>query len=301
MDARVEVRDFLTSRRARISPDQAGLATYGEKRRVPGLRRAEVAMLAGMSVEYYTQLERGNLAGASESVLEALARALQLDEAERAHLFDLARASSTPGHADRKPTRAKIRPSIYRVLDALTAPAYVRNSRMDVLAANQLCFALYADILSPQTLPQNLARFVFLDPRANEFFLDWNTVADDTAAALRTEAGRNPLDRGLSDLVGELATRSEAFGSRWARHNVRFHRTASKRIHNKIVGELELTGDALELPGDGLTLITYTAPADSEAQERLGFLASWSRSPAQVEATNLTKDRATTSSDPDQA
>lgn len=300
MDARAEVRDFLTSRRARITPDRAGLATYGEKRRVPGLRRAEVAMLAGMSVEYYTQLERGNLAGASESVLEALARALQLDEAERAHLFDLAHATGSP-NTDRKTARPKVRPSIYRVLEALNTPAYLRNSRMDILAANQMCFALYADILTPQDLPLNLARFVFLDPRAGAFFLDWDSVADDTAAALRTEAGRNPLDRGLSDLVGELATRSEAFGSRWARHNVRFHRTAPKRIHSKIVGELELTGDALELPGDGLTLITYTAAADSHAQEQLGFLASWSSSPARIQVENLSKDRAGTSSDPDQA
>jgi transcriptional regulator with XRE-family HTH domain len=278
MDPRAEVRDFLTSRRARITPEQAGLATYGEKRRVPGLRRTEVAMLAGMSVEYYTQLERGNLGGASETVLEALARALQLDEAEQAHLFDLARAASNTPKAGRGTARPKIRPSIYRVLDALTAPAYVRNNRMDILAANQMCFALYADILTPPALPLNLARFIFLDPHATEFFLDWDTVADDTVSALRIEAGHSPLDRSLSDLVGELATRSDAFRTRWARHNVRFHRSAPKRIHNKVVGELQLTGDALELPGDGLTLIAYTAAADSPAQEQLGFLTSWTTS-----------------------
>ncbi len=158
------------------------------------------------------------------------------------------------------------------------APAYVRNARMDILAANHLCFALYADILTPRALPVNLARFLFLDPRAISFFADWETVADDAVAALRGEAGRNPLDRGLSDLVGELATRSEEFRARWARHNVRLHRTAVKRIRNPIVGELTLTGDALELPGDGLTLITYTAEPASQAEQQLDFLASWSTS-----------------------
>lgn len=277
MDNRGEVRDFLTTRRARITPEQAGLPNYGGKRRVPGLRRTEVAALAGVSIEYYTQLERGNLGGASDSVLEALAGALQLDEAERAHLFDLARAASSPIRGGRRTSQSKIRASIYRILDALAAPAYIRNARMDILAANPLCYALYADILTPQILPLNLARFLFLDPRAPEFFVEWDTVADDSVAALRTEAGRSPLDRNLTDLVGELATRSDEFRTRWARHNVRLHRTSPKRIRHALVGEVQLTGDALELPGEGLTLITYTAPADSDAQEQLDFLASWNR------------------------
>ncbi len=277
VDNRGEVRDFLTTRRARIIPEQAGLPDYGGKRRVPGLRRTEVAALAGVSVEYYTQLERGNLAGASESVLEALTGALQLDEAERAHLFDLARAGSSPVRAGRRASQPKIRPSIYRILDALTAPAYIRNARMDILAANPLCYALYAGILTPQTLPLNLARFLFLDPRAPEYFIEWDTVADDTVAALRTEVGRSPRDRNLTDLIGELATRSDEFRTRWARHNVRLHRSSPKRIRHALVGEVQLTGDALELPGEGLTLITYTAPAGSDAQEQLDFLASWSR------------------------
>ncbi|MGE5288994.1 MAG: helix-turn-helix transcriptional regulator [Micromonosporaceae bacterium] len=276
MDIRAEVRDFLTTRRARITPQQAGLPAFGGKRRVPGLRRAEVAALAGMSVEYYTQLERGSLGGASESVLDALAHALRLDEAERAHLFDLARAAGRPARTGRGATRPKIRPSVHRILDALGTPAYVRDTRMDILAANQFCFALYVDILTLETLPLNLARFIFLDPRAREFFPDWTNVADDTVAALRGEAGRSPLDRHLTDLVGELATRSDGFRTRWARHNVRLHRTSPKRIHNKIAGDIQLTGDALELPADGLTLITYTAPAGSPAQEQLDFLASWS-------------------------
>jgi MmyB-like transcription regulator ligand binding domain len=154
-------------------------------------------------------------------------------------------------------------------------PAYLRNRRFDILAANQHCFALYQGVIAPENLPLNLARFMFLDRRAEDLYLDWDAVADDTVAALRIEAGRNPLDRKLSDLVGELATRSDTFRTRWARHNVRHHRTTAKHIHNPVVGDLTLTGDALELPGEDLILITYTAPADSTSQEQLDFLASW--------------------------
>lgn len=275
VDNRAEVRDFLTTRRARITPEAAGLPTYGEQRRVPGLRRTEVAQLAGMSIEYYTRLERGNLAGVSEHVLNSVARALSLDDAEREHLFDLARVASTSARTPRRTGSRAVRPNIYRILDALATPAYLRNRRFDILAANQHCFALYQGVIAPETLPLNLARFMFLDRRAEDLYLDWDAVADDTVAALRIEAGRNPLDRKLSDLVGELATRSDAFRTRWARHNVRHHRTAAKHIHNPVVGDLMLTGDALELPGEDLILITYTAPADSPAQERLDFLASW--------------------------
>jgi transcriptional regulator with XRE-family HTH domain len=275
VDNRAEVRDFLTTRRARITPESAGLPTYGEQRRVLGLRRTEVAQLAGMSIEYYTRLERGNLAGVSEPVLESLARALRLDDAEREHLFDLARAASTAARTPRRTGSQTVRPSIYRILDALAAPAYLRNRRFDILAANRQCFALYQGVIAPEALPFNLARFMFLHTRAQEVYLDWDTVADDTVAALRIEAGRNPLDRKLSDLVGELATRSDAFRTRWARHNVRHHRTAAKHIHSPVAGDLTLTGDALELPGEDLILITYTAPADSPAQEQLDFLASW--------------------------
>lgn len=275
MDARAEIRDFLTSRRARITPQQAGLPEYGGKRRVPGLRRTELAILAGISVEYLTQLERGNLAGASESVLDALARALQLDEAERTHLFDLARAVSSTRRTPGRGRTTHVRASVQRILDTLGSPAYARTGRGDIVAVNNLCTALYGDILRPEALPLNVARFVFLDPRSTEFFLDWETVADDAAAALRIHAGRTPNDRQLTDLVGELATHSDAFASRWAKHNVRLHRTATKRLHNAVVGDLELTGDALELPGEDLTLIVYTARAGSAAKEKLDFLTRW--------------------------
>jgi transcriptional regulator with XRE-family HTH domain len=292
VDNRAEVREFLTTRRARITPEAAGLPTYGEQRRVPGLRRTEVAQLAGMSIEYYTRLERGNLTGVSEPVLESLARALNFDDAERQHLFDLARAASTSARAPRRAGSRAVRPSIYRILDALATPAYLRNRRFDILAANQQCFALYPGVITPESLPLNLARFMFLDRRAEDLYLDWNAVADDTVAALRIEAGRNPLDRKLSDLVGELATRSDAFRTRWAHHNVRHHRTAAKHFHNPVVGDLTLTGDALELPGEDLILITYTAPADSPAQEQLDFLASWAASRAHE---NLSGEEPTTS------
>jgi transcriptional regulator with XRE-family HTH domain len=275
-----EAADFLKTRRARITPDQAGIRGFGRARRVPGLKREEVAMLAGVSTEYYARLERGDLRGVSESVLEALAQALQLDEAERVHLFDLAR-SSTPGHrpknrASNRPTRRGIRPSIARLLDTMVGtPVYVRNGRFDIVEANRVCFALYSGVFAQDTLPFNLARYVFLDPRAPEFFAEWEAVADDIVSALRIESGKSPADTGLNLLVGDLATGSTAFATRWARHDVRFHRTAHKHLRNAIVGEIELTGDALELSGEGLIVIAYTAEAGSAAQQQLDFLASW--------------------------
>lgn len=269
------MREFLTTRRAKVSPQQAGLPTFGGTRRVPGLRREEVALLAGVSADYYIRLERGNLAGVSDQVLDALARALQLDEAERSHLFDLARASTGPVRGSRRAAVSKVRPGVLRILESIETPAYVRNARMDILAANDVAFALYDGVLDRDRLQLNLARFLFLDQHAPEFFLDWETVTDDTVAALRAEAGRNPHDKSLTELIGELATRSEEFRTRWARHNVKHHRTAAKRLHSSLVGDIELTGEAMELPGDGLVIITYTADPHSSAAEALRFLTSW--------------------------
>ena len=277
MDKSNDVREFLMSRRSRITPAQAGLPAYGGTRRVAGLKREEVAMLTGVSTEYYARLERGNLRGVSDSVLDSLARALQLDEAERAHLYDLAKAAAPAPASGVRRARSEVRPSIERLLAGMTGtPAYIRNARTDVVAANNLCFALYTDILSPTTLPMNLARFMFLDPRSRDFFADWETLADDFAAAMRTESGRSPRDRALNNLIGDLAAGSTEFSTRWARHNVRFHRTARKTMRNPLVGDIELTGDALDLPGEGLTLIAYTAEPGSHAQDQLDFLASWS-------------------------
>lgn len=281
-DRKAEIREFLTSRRARIRPEQAGLPWYGGNRRVPGLRREEVALLAGVSVDYYTRLERGTATGVSESVLEALARALQLDEAERVHLFDLARsASAAPRRSRQRPAARPIRPSVQRMLDAITgAPAFVRNGRMDLLAANRFGRAFYAPHFDSPHGPPNSARFIFLDPRATDFYADWEQVAADAVAVLRSEAGRDPYDRGLSNLVGELSTRSEAFRTRWAAHDVRFHDTGVKRFHHPVVGDLELTYETLELAADeGLRMFVYTAEAGSKSEQALSLLASWAATP----------------------
>ena len=294
MDTRNEIREFLTSRRAKITPEQAGLQTYGAgSRRVPGLRREEVALLAGVSVDYYTGLERGNAGGVSETVLEALARALQLDEAERAHLFDLARAASTTSPTRRRPAPRRVRPGVQRMLDAMTgAPAYVRNGRMDILAANRLGYALYSEMFAGPRRPVNSARFAFLDRRATAFFVDWERVADDAVAVLRSEAGRNPYDRDLSDLIGELSTQSEHFRVRWAKHDVRYHETGVKRLHHPVVGDLSLTYETMTLAADsGLTMFAYTAEPGSRSEEALNLLASWTATLDPTELANVT-DRA---------
>jgi transcriptional regulator with XRE-family HTH domain len=282
MDNRTEVREFLASRRAKISPEQAGLPTYDlGKRRVPGLRRQEVATLAGLSVDYYTQLERGKLQGVSESVLDALARALQLDDAERTYLFDLCRAANTTARPQRRATKA-VRPVTQRLLDAMTgAPAIVRNRRLDIVAGNPLGFALYAplypDPLHPDpSQPANLARFCFLDPRATELYPDWEIAADTSVRILRAEAGHDPFDRDLSDLVGELSTRSEPFRVRWAAHNVKLHNTGVKRFHHPVVGDLELGFEAMELAtATGLTLTAYSPEPASPSADGIALLASW--------------------------
>lgn len=282
MDNRREINEFLTSRRARVRPQDSGLPLLDDRRRVPGLKREEVALLAGVSVDYYARLERGQLGGISPSVLDAIADALKLDEAERGHLRDLAQAAAAPERTlrSRTPKALPLRPSIRTLLDGMTGvPAYVRNGRAEILHANDLCLALYDGILQ-RDAPFNLARFVFLDGRASGFFPDWDEVADGTVGALRAEAGRNPLDRPLTDLVGELTTRSHPFATRWARHDVRLHRTATKRLHNSVVGDLELTGDALELTGDNLTIIAYTAEPGSASADKLALLASWQHTDA---------------------
>jgi transcriptional regulator with XRE-family HTH domain len=274
-----DIAEFLTTRRAKIKPEQAGLPSYGA-RRVPGLRREEVASLAGVSVEYYKRLERGNVSGVSELVLEALAGALQLDEAERAHLFDLARAASPVAPTRARPIKHRIRPVVQRILDQIGAPATVRNARLDYVGANPLGRALYAPLFDSREQPANSARFTFLDPAAVDFYPEWDRVATELVAHLRSEAGRNPYDRQLSDLVGELSTRSDEFRVRWAAHNVRFHRTGTKRIHHPVVGDLELSYETMELSADdGLSVAIFTAEPGSAAQQALDLLASWTATP----------------------
>ena len=275
-----DVREFLATRRAKITPQQAGLRNYGGKRRVPGLRREEVALLAGVSVDYYTRLERGNLSGVSEAVLDALIRALQLDEAERAYLFDLARAANASSRSRRQRPQPRVRPVVQRILDAMTgAPAFVRNARLDIVAANGLGRALYSPVFdSPANVKSsvNMARFCFFDQAALDFYSDWDEAAEATVALLRTEAGRDPYDRSLSDLVGELSTRSDEFRVRWAAHNVRLHLTGTKRLRHPVVGELTVDFEAMDLPAEpGFTLTVYTAEPASPAQDALNLLASW--------------------------
>jgi hypothetical protein len=232
----------------------------------------------------------------SEGVLDALARALQLDEAERGHLFDLARSANTTSRPRRRPApQQRVRPGVQRILDAITdAPADVRNGRRDILAANRLGYALYSEIFVDLVRPANMPRFVFLSPRACAFFPDWEGVANDLVANLRTEAGRNPYDQGLQDLVGELSTRSQEFRTRWAAHNVRQHQTGRKQLHHPVVGGLELTYEVLALPADpGLSLVVYGAEPGSASQDGLKLLASWA-------ATLDQRDQPQTAQAPDQ-
>jgi transcriptional regulator with XRE-family HTH domain len=279
-DLRAEIRDFLTTRRSRITPEQAGLPAYGGNRRVKGLRREEVAMLAGVSVDYYVRMERGSLAGASEGVLDSLADALRLDEAERTHLYALAEQSRSRSR-HRKPTApTSVRPAIQQLLDAITdAPAWVRNGRHDIVAMNQLARALYSPVLADSRRPANTTRFVYLNEAAREFFVDYDRIANDAAAMLRLEAGRNPHDKALIELVGELSTQSELFRQRWASHDVQFHRSGQKRLRHPVVGQLDLAFESMEIPSHpGLHLNVYTAPAGTPTADALKLLASWAAS-----------------------
>jgi transcriptional regulator with XRE-family HTH domain len=285
MDPRNDIREFLVSRRARITPQQAGLPIYGGNRRVKGLRREEVALLAGISAEYYVRLERGNVRGVSEDVLDGIARALQLDEGDRMHLFDMARNVNTaPGRRTRRnPPQEHIRPVIQRILDSLVGvPAFVQNARLDVLAANQLGEAFHTHQFGDPARPINSARFIFLNPKAQDFYLDWDTIANDAVGILRAEAGRDPYDKRLSDLIGELSTRSDDFRVRWAAHPVKLHRTGVKRFHHPIVGELTLDFEMLDLAGDpGQRMLVYSAEPGSPSRERLDLLASWATTPSE--------------------
>jgi len=280
MDTPRDIREFLTTRRARLTPEQAGLPNFGGRRRVPGLRREEVALLAGMSVEYYVRFERGNATGVSEAVLEGVSRALQLDDAERAHLHDLVRAANEgirPQQRRAASRKQLVRPGVQQLLDAMTTvPAVVQNGRLDIVASNRLGLALFSEMYAQPQRPANFARFVFLDPRAQAFYDDWADAAQQTMALLRSEAGRAPYDRALTDLVGELSTRSDAFRTLWASHDVREHRTGTKHIHHPVVGDLQLQYEAMDLSADrGLLFLAYTAEPGSASHDGLQLLANW--------------------------
>lgn len=279
------------SRRAKITPADAGIAA-GPNRRVAGLRRSEVADLAGVSVEYYAKLERGVIAGASASVLDALARALQLDDTERAHLLDLARAADgipTSSRARRRTSKpAPPRVAMEWALAAITdAVAFVRDPRQNILAVNELGRAFYAPVLGGTEVGAgrmpNLARFQFLDPASRDFYPDWELFGEMCVGVMRAEAGRDPHDRDLQDLVGELSTQSETFRRLWAAHNVRTHGAGTKHFRHPVVGEITLAYEELAVTAEpGNVLLVYTAEPGSPSAERLGLLASWAK--AQVAA-----------------
>ncbi|MBY8862446.1 helix-turn-helix transcriptional regulator [Nocardia sp. CA2R105] len=279
---RGEVRHFLASRRAKITPAQAGLPTNA-RRRVAGLRREEVAVLAGVSTEWYTRLEKGHIGGVSEDVLAAVARALQLDDDERTYLFDLARSSRPASRALSRRRDVEVPPQVQWLLDAMTmSSAFVRNGRTDVVASNPLARALHAPMFDSATIDRrgrpNIARYVFLDPGAHDFFVDWDAAGNATAAMLRAEAGREPRDRALRELIGELCTLSPEFRGLWAAHDVLIRHDGSKRLQHPDVGHLELTFQSLDLPLSGRAvhnLVTYTAEPGTPSEDRLKLLASW--------------------------
>jgi transcriptional regulator with XRE-family HTH domain len=283
MDNRAEVRDFLMSRRARVEPEDVGF-TRGADRRVPGLRRGEAAALAGVSVEYYARLERGSIAGASEAVLDGLAKALQMDDAEREYLHRLAHQAggATRGRraTDKHPPVWRPSPSIQWFLDSMeSAAAMIGNGRTDLLAWNPLGGALMDEMLATSTTtPPNFARFIFLEPVARRFYPDWEAVAGINVAQLRTEAGRDPNSKPLHDLVGDLSTRSDHFRALWGRHDVWEHQSGVKRFHHHAVGDLTLHFNGMDLVGeDAVQLTVLAAEPGSPDHEVLQLLDSATR------------------------
>ncbi|WP_440711396.1 helix-turn-helix transcriptional regulator [Herbiconiux sp. YIM B11900] len=288
MDIHDELSAFLTSRRAKLSLAQAGLPDYGGRRRVPGLRREEVALLAGMSAEYYKRLERGTATGVSEAVIDGVSRALQLDEAEHAHLYDLVRHANEGAHPQRRRARSgtQLTAGMQQTIDAMsTVPVFVQNGRLDAIATNALGLALFAPMFDGVQAPVNAARFVFLDARAQSFYRDWEGNARQIVALLRAEAGRSPHDRALGDLVGELSMQSGLFRTLWGSHDVREHRTGLKSLHHPVVGALDLTYQSMDLASDrGLQMLVFSAEPASVSAERLQLLANWDGAPVPADA-----------------
>ncbi|MBO0985316.1 helix-turn-helix transcriptional regulator [Rathayibacter sp. SD072] len=280
MDSHAEISEFLTSRRARLTPEAAGLPDFGGRRRVPGLRREEVALLAGMSSEYYKRLERGNAAGVSESVLQGISRALQLTEAEHEHLLDLVRAANSIAHPMQRrpaPRTSRVRSSVQQMVDAMsTVPVYVQNGRLDCVLTNRLGRAVFSEMFVDQRSPMNAARFGFLDSRAETFYRDLADSRRQSVALLRREAGRDPSDRRLTALIGELSTRSETFRGIWSAHDVKEHRTGVKRLHHPVVGDLDLSFESMDLASErGLQMIVFSAAPGSASHDALTLLGSW--------------------------
>ncbi|MFF1646392.1 helix-turn-helix transcriptional regulator [Streptomyces sp. NPDC058240] len=275
MDA--DLGDFLRSRRARIQPEDVGLQPYG-RRRVPGLRREEVAQLAGVSVDYYIRLEQGRGPSVSDAVLDAIARVLRLDETEHTYLRTVARPKS---RASAPASSQRVRPGLRLVLDSLTAaPAFVLGRRMDVLAWNALGDAVVGFSRMP-VAERNMPRQVFLEPAARKLYPDWAAVAAETVAYLRLDAGLHPDDKRLATLVGELSLKSDDFRRLWADHQVKSKTYGVKRIDHPVAGELVLPYETLGAAGDpDQCLVVYTPEPGSETAERVALLASWAAAPA---------------------
>ena len=278
MDTHDDLSAFLVSRRAKLTPQEAGLPDFGGRRRVPGLRREEVALVAGMSAEYYKRIERGNARGVSEAVIDGISRALRLDDAERSHLYELVRAANAGAHPKQgRPARtAQLSPSMQQTIDAMsTVPVFIQNGRLDAVATNRLGHALFSVMFEDARPPVNAARFVFLDPKAQDFYRDWDATARQIVAILRAEAGRSPYDRPLSDLVGELSTRSDFFRKLWGSHDVREHRTGVKSVHHPVVGDLDLTFQGMDLTSDhGLQMLVFSAEPGSASHDGLQLLSN---------------------------
>ncbi|MGW4379315.1 helix-turn-helix domain-containing protein [Kitasatospora sp. NPDC004531] len=276
MERSREIADFLRSRRAAIGPDQAGLPADGRVRRVPGLRRDEVARLAGVSTEYYTRLEQGRAHNPSAEVVAALAQALRLDASEREHLTDL--LLPDPQAARRSPNRAqRVRPGLYLMLETLSrVPAFILGRRTDVLAANHLARAVLTDFDALPATRRNLARYYFLDPRARESVGDWERIAAETVAVLRLEAGRHPGDRRLADLVGELTLACPEFSTWWNDHKVLRRTHGAKRYFHRLAGELHFSYESFQVPGDTeQTLCVYNVEPGSDTARALRLLTDW--------------------------
>ncbi|SMD25351.1 Helix-turn-helix domain-containing protein [Kibdelosporangium aridum] len=271
-----ELADFLRRARSQIDPARAGLPPDGRVRRVPGLRREEVALLAGVSTDYYARLEQGRRITPSAAVVEAIGRALGLDAAGRAHLEDL--FGLTTASAPRRARDVqRVRPGLYQLLDSLDGePALVLGRRTDILAANRMAKALFADFDQLPPRQRNYARWMLLSQDARSLFVDWQDQARAAVESLRFEVGRDSDDRATADLVAELREHSREFDQWWEQHRVHQRTHGSKRLRHPIVGDLTVEYETLALPGDpDTTLYIYTTEAESPSRRAMNLLASW--------------------------
>jgi transcriptional regulator with XRE-family HTH domain len=274
MAPKAELRDFLKSRRDRLRPEDVGLPSGGQ-RRVPGLRREELAMLAGVSVDYYVRLEQGRDLTPSESVLDALARALRLDDTERAHLVALARPPQIPFATRDAGATTDVRPSVRMLIDGLDQPAFVMGRRMDILATNRMARALLTDFDARPARERNHARWIFLDPATRDLYVDWPVIARDNVAILRHDMAQHPDDPQLRELIGELAMASPEFRTWWAEHDVTTRNSGVKRYRHPVVGEMTIHFEAMQLADEDQLLFIYSVEPGTRSDDAMRLLATW--------------------------